>query len=270
MPPILEVTDLKVHYVSQSGFLGRQKHVVKAVDGVSFTIDKGMTVGLVGESGSGKSTVGRAITRLAPLTDGVVRYNGQDLSQLSEKAFFPYRKSIQMIFQDPYNSLDPRMTVGDIVGEPLQIHFPELSARQRLEKVKAFLERVGLPRDFANRYPHQFSGGQRQRINIARSLILEPSFVICDESVSALDVSVQAQIVNLLQDLQRAMDLTYLFIAHDLAIVEHISDFVLVMNRGKLVEAASADEIYQNPQDPYTRMLIDAVPRMPTLTQRRK
>lgn len=265
MSALLEVTDLKVHYLSQSGFLGRQKHVVKAVDGVSFKIEKGKTVGLVGESGSGKSTVGRAITRLVPLTGGSVVYDGQDLSELSESDFFPYRKRVQMIFQDPYNSLDPRMTVGDIVGEPLQIHFPELNRKERLLRVSAFLERVGLPGNVTDRYPHQFSGGQRQRINIARSLILEPEFVICDESVSALDVSVQAQIVNLLQDLQEQMELTYLFIAHDLAIVEHISDEVLVMNRGNLVETGPAAAVYADPQDPYTRKLIDAIPSMPTL-----
>ncbi|MGB0371393.1 MAG: ABC transporter ATP-binding protein [Opitutales bacterium] len=263
---LLEARNVKVYFESATGFLGSQKHVVKAVDDVSFSVKAGTTVGLVGESGSGKSTLGRAITRLAPLSGGEVFFEGAKISDLDERSFFPYRKQIQMIFQDPYNSLDPRMTVEAIIAEPLQIHFPEMSREERRAKIGSFLDKVGLSADFLNRYPHQFSGGQRQRINIARSLILEPRFVICDESVSALDVSVQAQIVNLLQDLQKEMNLTYLFIAHDLAIVEHISDEVLVMNRGKLVEHASADNIYANPQDPYTQKLIDAVPKMPTLS----
>ena len=266
--PLLEAKNVQVYFESPTGFLGRKKHVVKAVDDVSFTVKAGTTVGLVGESGSGKSTLGRAITRLAPMRGGEVYYNGACISQLDDRSFFPYRKQIQMIFQDPYNSLDPRMTVEAIIGEPLEIHFPEMSREERRQKIGDFLVKVGLSAEFLNRYPHQFSGGQRQRINIARSLILEPKFVICDESVSALDVSVQAQIVNLLQDLQKEMKLTYLFIAHDLAIVEHISDEVLVMNCGRLVEHASADEIYANPQDRYTQKLIDAVPKMPTLSGR--
>ena len=267
MASLLEVKGLQVHFESAGSFLGRGKHTVKAVDDVSFRIKPGTTVGLVGESGSGKSTLGRAIAGLVPLSGGEISFKGSMISGLSGREFFPFRKEIQMILQDPYNSLDPRMTVESIVGESLEIHFPKMSREQRREKIGSFLEKVGLSADFLNRYPHQFSGGQRQRINIARALILEPSFVICDESVSALDVSVQAQIVNLLQDLQKEMDLTYLFIAHDLAIVEHISDEVLVMNRGELVEQASAEDIYRNPQDPYTRRLIDAVPKMPTLSE---
>ena len=260
--PLLEVRDLKVHFPIRGGVLQRTVDVVKAVDGIDFSVPRGKTVGLVGESGSGKTTTGRAIARLVPATAGSVRYDGVDLVGLSNRAFFPYRKQIQVIFQDPFGSLNPRMTVFSIIAEPLEIHFKGWSRAEKEARVAELLERVGLDSSYMRRYPHQFSGGQRQRIGIARALAVEPTFIICDEPVSALDVSVQAQIVNLLQDLQEALGLTYLFIAHDLAVVEHISDEVLVMHEGRLVEQASAEAIYENPQHPYTRKLLAAVPRL--------
>ena len=260
--PLLSVRDLKVHFPIKGGILQRTVDHVKAVDGVSFDVPRGKTVGLVGESGSGKTTTGRAIARLVPITDGTIFFEGQDLAHLSRKDFFAYRKKIQVIFQDPFGSLNPRMTIYSIIAEPLDIHFKDWSKAQRVARVADLLAKVGLSADFMQRYPHQFSGGQRQRIGIARALAVEPEFIICDEPVSALDVSVQAQIVNLLQDLQDELGLTYLFIAHDLAVVEHISDQVLVMTEGKIVEQASSDEIYNNPQHPYTRKLLDAVPSL--------
>ena len=266
MNALLEVRNLKVYFPIEQGIFRRVSDYVRAVDGVSFEIEAGTTVGLVGESGSGKSTIGKTIVRLVDPTEGGVYYGNESISSLDDHAFFPYRKRIQMIFQDPFNSLNPRMTVAGIIGEPLEIHFPEQTRRERRDKIAQLLTEVGLSPDHMNRYPHQFSGGQRQRIGIARALSVEPEFIICDEAVSALDVSVQAQIINLLQDVQREYRLTYLFIAHDLAVIEHISDFVLVMNRGKLVEKATAEEIYANPQDPYTRKLLDAIPRMPTIS----
>ncbi|QXD25432.1 ATP-binding cassette domain-containing protein [Opitutia bacterium ISCC 51] len=262
---LIEVKDLKVHFPIQEGFFSKTKQFVKAVDGVSFKIEKGSTVGLVGESGSGKSTIGKTIVRLNVPTAGDIHYQGQSIMSLGESEFFPYRKKIQMIFQDPYNSLNPRMTVSGIISEPLDIHFPDMSPSVKDDKIAELLVKVGLQADHRNRYPHQFSGGQRQRIGIARALSVEPDFIICDEAVSALDVSVQAQIINLLQDVQEEYDLTYLFIAHDLAVVEHISDFVLVMSQGEIVEQATADEIYANPQDPYTQKLLNAIPKMPTI-----
>jgi len=234
--------------------------VVKAVDGVSFSVEAGQTVGLVGESGSGKTTVGRALLKLIKATGGSVKFAGRDLLPLSEREFRPLRKEMQMIFQDPFGSLNPRLTVGAIIAEPLQIHFPKLTAADRADRVAALLRQVNLKPEMMRRYPHEFSGGQRQRIGIARALAVEPRFIVCDEPVSALDVSVQAQIVNLLQDLQAELGIAYLFIAHDLAVVEHLSDFVLVMHHGKIVEAASAEQIYENPQDDYTKSLLAAVP----------
>lgn len=260
--PLLSVRDLKVHFPIKGGVLQHTVDHVKAVDGVSFDVPRGKTVGLVGESGSGKTTTGRAIARLVPITAGTVTYAGQDLAHLSRKAFFPYRKKIQVIFQDPFGSLNPRMTIYSIIAEPLDIHFKQWSKAQKVARVADLLEKVGLSADYMQRYPHQFSGGQRQRIGIARALAVEPEFIICDEPVSALDVSVQAQIVNLLQDLQEELGLTYLFVAHDLAVVEHISDEVLVMTEGKIVEQATADEIYNNPQHPYTKKLLSAVPSL--------
>lgn len=259
---LLSVSDLKVHFPIKGGILQRTKGYVKAVDGVSFDVPKGKTIGLVGESGSGKTTTGRALARLVPMAEGIVTYDGQCLNDLSNAGFLPYRKKIQVIFQDPFGSLNPRMTIYSIIAEPLDIHFKEWSKEQKVERVAELLEKVGLDADVMGRYPHQFSGGQRQRIGIARALAVEPEFIICDEPVSALDVSVQAQIVNLLQDLQEELGLTYLFIAHDLAVVEHISDEVLVMTQGKIVERASADELYTNPQHPYTKKLLAAVPSL--------
>ncbi len=261
-PTLLEVQDLKVYFPIKTGILQRVTDYVRAVDGVSFKVKKGTTVGLVGESGSGKTTCGRAISRLVEPTSGQVFYEGREISGLSSNEFFEYRKKIQIIFQDPFNSLNPRMSVYSIIAEPLSIHFPSWTKEQKRERVSVLLAQVGLSPDHANRYPHQFSGGQRQRIGIARALAVEPDFIICDEPVSALDVSVQAQIVNLLQDLQESLGLTYLFIAHDLAVVEHISDDVLVMTEGKVVEQATAGEIYRNPQHPYTQKLLAAVPSL--------
>jgi oligopeptide transport system ATP-binding protein len=260
--PLLSVRNLKVHFPVKGGLLQRTVDLVRAVDGVSFDVPRGTTVGLVGESGSGKTTTGRAIARLLQITDGQVLYRGQDLAHLSRPELFQYRKQIQVIFQDPFGSLNPRMTVYSIIAEPLDIHFKSWTKSQKRARVADLLARVGLRSDQMTRYPHQFSGGQRQRIGIARALAVEPEFIICDEPVSALDVSVQAQIVNLLQDLQEEFGLTYLFIAHDLAVVEHISDHVLVMTEGKIVEQASAEEIYANPQHPYTIKLLDVVPKL--------
>ena len=260
--PLLSVRDLKVHFPVKGGVLQRTVDLVKAVDGISFDVPRGKTVGLVGESGSGKTTTGRAISRLVPITAGSVHYEDRDLATLSRRDFFAYRKKIQVIFQDPFGSLNPRMTIYSIIAEPLDIHFKEWSKSQKQARVADLLEKVGLTAEFMQRYPHQFSGGQRQRIGIARALAVEPDFIVCDEPVSSLDVSVQAQIINLLQDLQDELGLTYLFIAHDLAVVEHISDQVLVMIEGKIVEQASAAEIYSNPQHPYTVKLLEAVPQL--------
>jgi len=238
------------------------RSVVKAVDGVSFKVAKGTTVGLVGESGSGKTTIGRSIVKLVNTTSGKISYKGEEISNLSIKEFFPYRKKVQMIFQDPFNSLNPRMRVYDIIAEPLDIHFSDWSRKDKHDRVEELLKKVRLEPDHMVRYPHEFSGGQRQRIGIARALAVEPEFIICDEPVSALDVSVQAQIVNLLQDLQEELGLTYLFIAHDLAVIEHVSDQVLVMTSGKIVEQANAETIYKDPQHIYTKKLLSAVPSL--------
>jgi len=260
MKALLTVNNLKVYFPVYGGAFRKKVDEVKAVDDVSFEIEKGNTVGLVGESGSGKTTIGRAIARLVPATAGDVYYDGTDILTLGPKAFRPYRKEIQMVFQDPYGSLNPRMTIQSTVGEALDIHFKDMSKLDRTDRIRELLTKVGLPEDAGNRYPHEFSGGQRQRIGIARALAVEPRFLICDEPVSALDVSVQAQIVNLLKDLQQELGLTYLFIAHDLAVVQHMSDHVLVLYHGKVVESASAEQIYQDPQHDYTRKLLSAVP----------
>jgi len=266
--PLLRVSELSVTYRTQRGSLLKHTELIRAVRTVSFVAGKGKTLGLVGESGSGKSTIGKAILRLAPIASGKIEYDGHDLTALDEKGFMPFRKRIQTIFQDPYASMNPRLNIASIVAEPLIVHEKGMGKNERMERVVDLLERVGLPSDVVNRYPHQFSGGQRQRICIARALSSRPEFIICDECVSALDVSVQAQIVNLLQDLQDELNITYLFIAHDLAVVEHISDDVLVMSEGEIVEQASSEEIYRNPKHPYTRKLLDAVPQMPTILGR--
>ncbi|MCC3376694.1 ABC transporter ATP-binding protein [Cohnella sp. REN36] len=256
---LVDVRNLKKHFSKGKNVWGRTTEVLKAVDGVSFQIRRGETFGLVGESGSGKSTVGRCLLRLYDYTDGEVRFDGHDLTKLGEKALKPFRRRIQSIFQDPYSSLNPGMNVLDLIGEPMNIHglYP---GEERKEAVAALLERVGLKREHLYRYPHEFSGGQRQRISIARALSVRPDFVVCDEPISALDVSVQAQVVNMLEDLQAEFGLTYLFVAHDLSMVRHISDRIGVMYRGRLVEVADSDELYDNPLHPYTKALLSAIP----------
>lgn len=259
--PLLEVKNLRTWFPVLGGVFRRHVDDIKAVDDVSFSIEPGTTVGLVGESGSGKSTIGKTLLKLVPATGGEVRFEGRDILPMSESEFRPLRREIQMIFQDPFGSLNPRHTILTIVGESLEIHFPEMNRAARRERVAELMKQVGLKPEMMERYPHEFSGGQRQRIGIARALAVKPKFIVCDEPVSALDVSVQAQIVNLLQDLQEELGLTYLFIAHDLAVVEHMSDQVLVMYRGKIVEAADAEAIYENPQHEYTKKLLAAVPK---------
>ncbi|HET7647420.1 MAG TPA: oligopeptide/dipeptide ABC transporter ATP-binding protein [Gaiellaceae bacterium] len=268
--PLVEIDDLRVWFSVTSGIvLDRHVGDVKAVDGVTFSIAKGETLGLVGESGCGKSTLGRAILRLSRPTGGRVRFAGEDITTASERELRPVRRRMQMVFQDPYASLNPRHSVGRIVGEPLRTH--GLATRRSVGKTVAeLLHRVGLPADAANRYPHEFSGGQRQRIGLARALSLNPDFVVCDEPVSALDVSIQAQIVNLLEDLQRDFDLTYLFIAHDLAVVRHISTRIVVMYLGKVVEIAPADDLYENPLHPYTITLLSAIPIPDPVVERQR
>ena len=259
--PLLEVKNLRTWFPVLGGVFRRHVDDIKAVDDVSFTIEPGTTVGLVGESGSGKSTIGKTILKLVTATSGQVLFEGRDVLPMHEGEFRPLRREMQMIFQDPFGSLNPRHTIFQIVGEALEIHFPAMDRAARRERVAELMKQVGLKPEMMERYPHEFSGGQRQRIGIARALAVKPKFIVCDEPVSALDVSVQAQIVNLLQDLQEELGLTYLFIAHDLAVVEHVSDHVLVMYRGKIVESASAEAIYENPQHDYTRKLLAAVPK---------
>jgi len=259
---LIDVQNLCTWFPVYGGVFRHKTGEIRAVDGVSFTVEAGQTVGLVGESGSGKTTVGRTLLKLIPATSGEVRYRGTDILPLSESQFRPLRREIQMIFQDPFGSLNPRLTIGEIVREALEIHFPKMSRGERDDRVAELLRLVGLQPEMVRRYPHEFSGGQRQRIGIARALAVEPQFIVCDEPVSALDVSVQAQIVNLLQDLQAQLGIAYLFIAHDLAVVEHISDHVLVMHRGKIVESASAEAIYNDPRHEYTKSLLAAVPQL--------
>lgn len=265
--PLIEVRDLRVDYETRRGPFGGRREVVQAVRGVSFEARRGRTVGLVGESGSGKSTVGKAILKLAPISGGRIFCEGAEVGHLSEKQFLPYRRKIQTVFQDPYASLNPRLTVGAIVAEPLLVHAPELRRAEREARVAELLEQVGLPAEVSRRYPHQFSGGQRQRICIARALSSRPDFIVCDECVSALDVSVQAQIVNLLQDLQETLGLAYLFISHDLAVVERISHHVLVMQSGRIVEEGAPEQLYRHPKTEYARQLLDAAPRMPSIAR---
>ena len=257
--PLLKVEELKKHFPIRSGLLSRVSGYLYAVDGVSFTVKKGETLGLVGESGCGKSTLGRAILRLIEPTDGRVFFEGTNIVDLDRESLKPLRRNLQIIFQDPFSSLNPRMTVEEIVGDGLTINGIR-NRSERKDRVADILKKVGLRKEHLGRYPHEFSGGQRQRIGIARALVLEPELLVCDEPVSALDVSIQAQIINMLMDLQGAMDLSYLFIAHDLSVVEHISTRVAVMYLGRIVELAHKHELYRSPRHPYTQALLSAVP----------
>ncbi len=259
--PILRVTDLKIHFPLTRGvFLQRQIGSVKAVDGVSFELARGETLGLVGESGCGKTTTGLAVLRMLAPSAGSIVFEGEDITRHDAARMRPIRRRMQMVYQDPYGSLNPRMKVRDIVGEPLVVHGMAQDKAQYAKRTAELLEMVGLLPDMADRYPHEFSGGQRQRIGIARALALDPSLLVCDEPVSALDVSIQAQVVNLFMDLQQRLGLTYLFIAHDLSVVRHISQRIAVMYLGRIVEIASRDELYRDPLHPYTKALLAAVP----------
>lgn len=260
-PVILEINNFNKHFPIKGGILGRTVDWFKAVDNVSLKVRKGRTLGLVGESGCGKTTLGRSILRLIEPTSGSVVYKGTDLTKLGKDEMRKMREKMQIIFQDPYSSLNPRMTIGDIITEPMVIHNIGGTKKERYAHAAELLEKVGLKGDYLNRYPHEFSGGQRQRICIARALTLKPEFIICDESVSALDVSVQAQVLNLLQDLQQEFGLTYIFISHDLSVVKYIADEIGVMNKGKIVEFGPSEEIYRNPKDPYTQKLLSAIPK---------
>lgn len=267
---LVEVQDLYMYFPVYAGIMKRKVAEVKAIDGVSFFVRKGETLGLVGESGCGKTTTGRCILRLYDLTGGKIFYEGQDLTKLTERELRSFRRNMQLIFQDPYASLDPRMTCGDIIGEPLIVH--NLTSKgEYKERVEETLRLVDLEPRMADRYPHEFSGGQRQRIGIARALSARPSFVVCDEPVSALDVSIQTQVISLLIRLREELNLTYLFIAHDLSVVRHISDRVAVMYLGKIMEITDSDELYDNPLNPYTQALLSAVPiPNPTVDRQRK
>ena len=258
--PLLQVRDLHKHFPIREGLLIERKvGEVRAVDGVSFDIVAGETLGLVGESGSGKSTTGYCVLQLLKPTSGSIRFEGTELTELGREEMRRMRREMQIVFQDPYASLNPRMTVGTIVAEPLEVHGVG-TRKTRRDTVRRLLEVVGFNPNYTNRYPHEFSGGQRQRVGIARALALNPKLIVCDEPVSALDVSIQAQILNLLKDLQRDFGLTYVFIAHDLAVVRAVSDHIAVMNRGKLVEYGTAEEVYSTPKDEYTKALLAAVP----------
>ena len=257
--PLLEVKDLKKWFPAKKSPFSREKVFIEAVDGVSFTLNEGETLGVVGESGCGKSTMGRSVLRLLEPTGGQVIFNGVDYTALKDKELRDSRKELQIIFQDPYASLDPRMTIGDIIAEPLDIQL-KLPAKERMQRVLETMERAGLNTRFVNRYPHEFSGGQRQRIGIARAIVLNPKIMVCDEPVSALDVSIQAQVINLLMDLQKEMGMAYIFISHDLSVIKHISDRVAVMYLGHLVEIADKKDIYAHPMHPYTVALLSAIP----------
>jgi len=259
--PLLEVRQLAMHFPVTEGIALRRKvGEVKAVDGVDFCIERGETLGLVGESGCGKTTTGRCILRLERPTGGQILFDGQDINQMPRTELLSLRRRMQVIFQDPYSSLNPRMKVGDIIGEPIKVHAVERDAGRRRARVRELLSVCGLDPKFADRYPHEMSGGQRQRVGIARALALDPQFIVCDEAVSALDVSIQAQIVNLLEDLRERFGLTYLFIAHDLSVVRHLCQRVAVMYLGRIVEMAASDELFDNPLHPYTQALLSAVP----------
>lgn len=256
---LLNVENLKMHFPVHGGVFYRQIATVYAVDGVSFSIEPGKTLGLVGESGCGKSTVGRTLLKLYDATSGEVRFQGQDISDVHGKSLREMRSDMQMIFQDPFESLNPRHTIGSILEEPFIIH-GQKTAKERKAEVLKLLDRVGMPADAVHKYPHEFSGGQRQRIGIARAIALKPKLIICDEPVSALDVSIQSQILNLLLELQEEMGMSYLFIAHDLAVIKHVSDYVAVMYLGRIVEIAESEALYKNPQHPYTQALIASIP----------
>jgi oligopeptide transport system ATP-binding protein len=259
--PLLEVRQLAMHFpISEGIVLNRKIGDVKAVDGVDFTISRGETLGLVGESGCGKTTTGRCILRLERPTAGQILFDGRDVNRMERQELTALRRRMQVIFQDPYSSLNPRMKVGDIIGEPIKVHGVERDAGRRRERVRELLAVCGLDPKFTDRYPHEMSGGQRQRVGIARALALDPEFIVCDEAVSALDVSIQAQVINLLEDLRGRFGLTYLFIAHDLSVVRHLCQRVAVMYLGRIVEMADSDELFDNPLHPYTQALLSAVP----------
>jgi len=257
---IIEVRDLKVHFPITEGLLRRQVGILPAVDGVSFDILRGETFSLVGESGCGKSTTALSVLKMQPVTSGTITFNNEDITHHSASQMRPIRRKVQMVYQDPYGSLNPRMKVGSIIGEPLRVHGMAGDKENYNARIKELMQVVGLMTDMADRYPHEFSGGQRQRICIARAIALDPELIICDEAVSALDVSIQAQVINLLMDLQERLGLTYLFIAHDLSVVRHISNRVAVMYLGRIVEIADRDTLFSQPKHPYTQALLSAVP----------
>lgn len=265
---LLETKNLSKYFTGRKGLLNRQPAQVKAVDHVSLTVNKGETLGLVGESGCGKSTLGRTILRLIPATEGQVLYNGEDILIYDKKKMWEMRRKLQIIFQDPYSSLNPRMTVYDLISAPLEVYKIGTKAERR-EMVEEILQEVGLDKQYLNRFPHEFSGGQRQRIGIARALILNPEFVVCDEAVSALDVSVRAQVLNLMRNMQQKKNLTYLFISHDLSVVRHISDRIAVMYLGSVAEVAEKAQLYSNPMHPYTKALLSAIP-LPDVKKKRQ
>ena len=265
---LLETKNLSKYFTGKKGLLNRQPAQVKAVDHVSLTVNKGETLGLVGESGCGKSTLGRTSLRLIPATEGQVLYNGEDILTYDKKKMWEMRRKLQIIFQDPYSSLNPRMTVYDLISAPLEVYKIGTKAERR-EMVEEILQEVGLDKQYLNRFPHEFSGGQRQRIGIARALILNPEFVVCDEAVSALDVSVRAQVLNLMRNMQQKKNLTYLFISHDLSVVRHISDRIAVMYLGSVAEVAEKAQLYSNPMHPYTKALLSAIP-LPDVKKKRQ
>ena len=265
---LLETKNLSKYFTGKKGLLNRQPAQVKAVDHVSLTVNKGETLGLVGESGCGKSTLGRTILRLIPATEGQVLYNGEDILTYDKKKMWEMRRKLQIIFQDPYSSLNPRMTVYDLISAPLEVYKIGTKAERR-EMVEEILQEVGLDKQYLNRFPHEFSGGQRQRLGIARALILNPEFVVCDEAVSALDVSVRAQVLNLMRNMQQKKNLTYLFISHDLSVVRHISDRIAVMYLGSVAEVAEKAQLYSNPMHPYTKALLSAIP-LPDVKKKRQ
>lgn len=259
MDNLLEVKGLKKYFPIKGGFFGKTVNNLKAVNDVSFFIKRGETLGVVGESGCGKSTTGRAVLRLHEPTAGEIHFEGQDIMKLDREELRKKRREMQLIFQDPYSSLNPRMTVGDIIGEPLEIH-EHMPSKEKIERVKELLDLVGLSPYHVRRYPHEFSGGQRQRVGVARAIALNPKFIVADEAVSALDVSIQAQVINLFEELQEKLSLTYMFISHDLSVVKHISDRIMVMYLGKIVEMADSKELFRNSIHPYTKALLSAVP----------